>query len=48
MREIDSVTKQFVTSTRQAADSATQLNTLSEELKNAIGDFNPEAGKGEK
>ena len=48
MREIDSVTKQFVSSTRQAADSATQLNTLSEELKNAIVDFNPEAGKGEK
>ena len=39
MREIDSVTKQFVSSTRQTAGSAAQLNTLSEELKNAIVDF---------
>jgi methyl-accepting chemotaxis protein len=38
MREIDSVTKQFVSSTRQAADSAGQLSRLSEELKNTIGD----------
>jgi methyl-accepting chemotaxis protein len=45
MREIDSVTKQSVSSTRQAAASATQLNTLSEELKNAIVDFNSEAGE---
>jgi PAS domain S-box-containing protein len=48
MREIDSVTKQFVSSTRQAAASAAQLNTLSEELKNAIVDFNSEAGEVEK
>jgi methyl-accepting chemotaxis protein len=39
MREIDSVTKQFVSSTRQAAASAAQLNTLSEELKSAIAGF---------
>jgi len=48
MREIDSVTKQFVSSTRQAADSAAQLNTLSEELKSAIVNFNSEAGESEK
>jgi methyl-accepting chemotaxis protein len=45
MREIDSVTKQFVASTRQAAASAAQLSTLSEELKNAIVDFNSEVGQ---
>ena len=39
MREIDSVTKQFVSSTRQATASAAQLNTLSEELKDAISGF---------
>lgn len=38
MREIDTVTKQFVASTRQTADSAAQLNALSEELKKAISD----------
>ena len=43
MREIDSVTKQFVSSTRQAASSAAQLNTLSEELKRAIADVKSEA-----
>ncbi len=43
MREIDSVTKQFVSSTRQATASAAQLNTLSEELKSAISDFNLDA-----
>jgi PAS domain S-box-containing protein len=43
MREIDSVTKQFVSSTRQATDSAAQLNTLSEELKSAISDFKLDA-----
>jgi PAS domain S-box-containing protein len=43
MREIDSVTKQFVSSIRQAAASAAQLNTLSEELKNAIVDVRSEA-----
>ena len=48
MREIDSVTKQFVASTRQAATSAAQLSTLSEELKNAIVDFNSEVGEVEK
>jgi PAS domain S-box-containing protein len=48
MREIDSVTKQFVSSTRQAAASAAQLNTLSEELKSAIGDFKLEAEEAEK
>jgi PAS domain S-box-containing protein len=47
MREIDSVTKQFASSTRQAAESATQLNTLSEELKRAIGDSRFE-GEGSK
>ncbi len=36
MREIDSVTKQFVASTRQTAASVAQLNGLSEELKRAI------------
>ncbi len=40
MREIDTVTKQFVTSTRQTADSAIQLTTLSEELKKAVSNFN--------
>ena len=47
MREIDSVTKQFASTTRQAAESATQLNSLSEELKRAIGDsrFEAEGGK---
>ena len=45
MREIDSVTKQFVSSTRQAAASAAQLNTLSEELKRAIADGKSEAGE---
>jgi len=48
MREIDSVTKQFVSSTRQAASSAAQLNILSEELKNVIGDVKSQAGSGEK
>ncbi len=43
MREIDSVTKQFVSSTRQSAGAAAQLNTLSEELKSAIGGFKLEA-----
>ncbi|HYA91466.1 MAG TPA: PAS domain S-box protein [Thermodesulfobacteriota bacterium] len=43
MREIDFVTKQFVSSTRQAAASAAQLNTLSEELKRAIADVKSEA-----
>jgi PAS domain S-box-containing protein len=38
MREIDSVTKQFVASTRQAAASCAQLNALSEDLKHAIVD----------
>ncbi len=39
MREIDTVTKQFVVSTRQTADSAAQLNTLSDELKKVISDI---------
>jgi len=39
MRNIDAVTKQFVSSTKQATTSATQLNTLSEDLKSAIGEF---------
>jgi methyl-accepting chemotaxis protein len=43
MREIDSVTKQFVASTRQAAAAAAQLNKLSEELKAAIVGFKLEA-----
>ena len=43
MREIDSVTKQFVSSTRQAAESAVQLSTLSEELKSGIADIKLEA-----
>ncbi|MGZ3512448.1 MAG: methyl-accepting chemotaxis protein [Thermodesulfobacteriota bacterium] len=45
MREIDSVTKQFVASTRQTAASATQLNTLSDELKRTIVDFETDAEK---
>lgn len=45
MREIDSVTKQFASSTRQSAESATQLNSLSEELKRAIGDSRLESAK---
>jgi methyl-accepting chemotaxis protein len=48
MREIDSVTKQFVSSTRQATASAAQLSTLSEELKSAISDFKLEAVEVEK
>ncbi len=43
MREIDSVTKQFVASTRQAAASCAQLNALSEELKRAIVGFKTDA-----
>lgn len=39
MREIDTVTKQFVASTRQTAESAAQLNTLSEELKRVVSDI---------
>jgi len=46
MREIDSVTKQFVSSTRQATASAAQLNTLSEDLKNAISGFKLEGEEG--
>ncbi len=38
MREIDTVTKQFVASTRQTADAAAQLNTLSGELQKVITD----------
>jgi methyl-accepting chemotaxis protein len=45
MREIDSVTKQFASSTRQAAESAAQLSTLSEELKSAIADSKLEPDK---
>jgi methyl-accepting chemotaxis protein len=43
MREIDSVTKQFASSIRQAAESAVQLGKLSEELKSEIVDFKLEA-----
>ncbi len=39
MRNIDTVTKQFVSSTKQTASSAIQLNSLSQELKQAIGEF---------
>ena len=39
MRDIDIVIKQFVSSTKQVVYSATQLDTLSRELKGAIGDF---------
>jgi PAS domain S-box-containing protein len=42
MREIDSVTKQFASSTKQAVESVSQLSALSEELKSAIGELNPE------
>ena len=45
MREIDSVTKQFVASTRQTAASAAQLNGLSDELKRAIVDVKAEGGE---
>jgi len=48
MREIDSVTKQFVTSTRQTAASATQLNTLSDELKRAVLEFETDPEKARK
>jgi len=43
MREIDSVTKQFASSTKQAVESVAQLSALSEELKSAIGELNPES-----
>jgi PAS domain S-box-containing protein len=43
MREIDSVTKQFASSTKETAESVGQLNTLSEELKSAIAEFSWEA-----
>jgi methyl-accepting chemotaxis protein len=46
MRNIDSVTKQFVSSTKQAAASATQLNGLSQELKSPIGDVELEEEEG--
>jgi PAS domain S-box-containing protein len=46
MREIDSVTKQFASSTRQAVESVAQLSALSEELKSAIGELNPESEEG--
>ncbi len=39
MRDIDVVIKQFVFSTKQVVHSATQLDTLSRELKGAIGEF---------
>lgn len=39
MQNIDTVAKQFVSSTKQAASSATQLNRLSQELKTSIGEF---------
>jgi len=48
MREIDSVTKQFVASTRQAAASCAQLNALSEELKGAIVGFKTDKEEAEK
>jgi hypothetical protein len=47
LAEIDSVTKQFVSSTQQATASAAELNTLSEELKSAISDFKLETGEEE-
>ena len=42
MKNINTVIKQFVSSAKQAAASATQLNTLSGELKGAIAEFNLE------
>ncbi len=39
MQNIDSVIKQFIASTKQAASSATQLNNLSQELKNSMGAY---------
>jgi methyl-accepting chemotaxis protein len=42
MREIDSVTKQVASSTRQTAESVAQLSTLSEELKSTIAAFSSE------
>lgn len=39
MQSIDTVIKQFVSSTKQTATSAAQLNRLSQELKEAIGEF---------
>ncbi len=39
MENIDTVTRQFVSSTKQAATGATQLNKLAQELKQAIGEF---------
>ncbi|MFH1413259.1 MAG: methyl-accepting chemotaxis protein [Candidatus Omnitrophota bacterium] len=40
MRSIDTVTKQFVLSTKQTATSANELNILSRELKTKIEEFN--------
>jgi methyl-accepting chemotaxis protein len=39
MKNIDTVTKQFVSSTKQTSASAVELNRLSQELKSAIGEF---------
>ncbi|MEW6376339.1 MAG: PAS domain S-box protein [Thermodesulfobacteriota bacterium] len=39
MKNIDTVTKQFVSSTKQTSVSAVELNRLSQELKSAIGEF---------
>lgn len=39
MQNIDAVTKQFVSSTKQSTTSATQLNRLSQELKQAVSEF---------
>jgi hypothetical protein len=43
------VTKQFASSTKQAVESVGQLSALSEELKSAMGELNPESAEiGEK